>query len=85
MLDFRDIRNDALFAHLKQHVDGEVRDDGASRRLYSTDASIYEIEPAGVVIPRTVDALRIAVQIALEMRVPITARSAVPLEDSYAI
>ena len=34
-------------------VSGEVRFDKMSRALYSTDASIYQIEPVGVVIPRT--------------------------------
>ena len=33
-------------------VSGEVRFDKMSRVLYSTDASMYEIEPIGVVIPR---------------------------------
>lgn len=38
---------------LNKLVSGEVRFDKMSRVLYSTDASIYEIEPIGVVIPRT--------------------------------
>src|SRR5262249_23049319 len=41
---------------------------------YSTDASIYQIEPLGVVIPKTVDDVQAVVQIAGEMGVPITAR-----------
>ena len=36
---------------LSSAVDGEVRFDPYSRALYSTDASIYQIEPVGVVIP----------------------------------
>jgi FAD/FMN-containing dehydrogenase/Fe-S oxidoreductase len=39
-------------AELQKHVDGEVRFDRTSRLLYSTDASIYQIEPVGVVLPR---------------------------------
>jgi hypothetical protein len=39
-----------LEAALKERVSGEVRFDEASRLLYSTDASIYEIMPIGVVI-----------------------------------
>ena len=38
---------------LDRLVSGEVRFDKMSRVLYSTDASLYEIEPIGVVIPRT--------------------------------
>src|SRR3989338_2199949 len=37
---------------LEKRVEGEVRFDKYSRLLYSTDASMYEIEPIGVVIPR---------------------------------
>ena len=32
---------------------GEVRFDRLSRALYSTDASVYQIVPLGVVLPRT--------------------------------
>src|SRR5260221_8385485 len=74
MFDFREIQHDALHRCLQQHVDGEVRFDAATRNLYSTDASIYQIKPAGVVIPKSVDGLLTAVRIALEMRVPVTAR-----------
>ena len=35
---------------LTRRVDGEVRFDPYSRLLYSTDASIYQMEPIGVVI-----------------------------------
>lgn len=74
MLDFRDMQASALQDYLRRHVDGEVRFDAATRRLYSTDASIYQIAPTGVVIPRTPEALLSAVQIALETRMPITPR-----------
>src|SRR5579884_3810473 len=43
----RDLEHD-----LRRRVSGEVRFDPISRVLYSTDASIYEIEPIGVVVPR---------------------------------
>jgi FAD/FMN-containing dehydrogenase/Fe-S oxidoreductase len=75
-MDFSAQKHAALLEHLRRHVDGEVRFDRISRQLYSTDASIYQIEPVGVVIPRTTDALQTAVQIALEMHVPIIARGA---------
>ncbi len=47
-----------------------------SRGRYSTDASIYQIEPIGVVIPRSEEAARIALQIAAEQGVPILPRGA---------
>src|SRR5262245_34897861 len=74
MPDFRELHHAHLRHSLARHVDGEVRFDEASRNLYATDASIYQIKPAGVVIPRTTDALVAAVQIALDARVPVTAR-----------
>ena len=42
----------ALEADLRRQVKGEVRFDPYSRVMYSTDASIYQMEPLGVVIPR---------------------------------
>jgi FAD/FMN-containing dehydrogenase/Fe-S oxidoreductase len=74
MTDFTQLKCDALVRHLRRHIRGEVRFDPTSRRLYSTDASIYQIEPLGVVIPKTVEDIVVTVQIAAEMRVPITAR-----------
>lgn len=74
MLDFIDIKRDTLIQHLRKHIQGEVRFDDTSRKLYSTDASIYMIEPLGVVIPRTVADVQVTVEVASEMGVPITAR-----------
>src|SRR4029079_9629812 len=42
---------------LQNHTTGEVRFDRISRALYSTDASVYQIEPQGVVLPRSRDDL----------------------------
>src|SRR5205809_595555 len=74
MHDFTELKRDALARHLKKEIQGEIRFDYGSRKLYSTDASIYQIEPLGVVIPRTVEDLVATVQIAGELHVPITAR-----------
>jgi FAD/FMN-containing dehydrogenase/Fe-S oxidoreductase len=73
-MDFTAQKHDALLKYLRRHVDGEVRFDAVARRLYSTDASIYQIEPVGVVIPKTTEALQTAVQVALEMHIPIIPR-----------
>ena len=43
----------ALAAHLARELEGEVLFDAFSRGRYSTDASIYQIEPIGVVVPKT--------------------------------
>lgn len=59
---------------LQDAIDGEVRFDKVSRALYSTDASVYQIEPLGVVIPRSAEAVVHAVGIAARHGVPITPR-----------
>ena len=65
---------EALRRELEAAVDGEVRFDKVSRALYSTDASVYQIEPLGVVIPRSVEAVVRAVEVAARHEVPITPR-----------
>ena len=64
----------ALAARLRREIRGEVLFDAASRGRYSTDASIYQIEPVGAVVPRTEEDARIAIQIAAEQGVPILPR-----------
>jgi FAD/FMN-containing dehydrogenase/Fe-S oxidoreductase len=65
------------FIHeLRRHFAGEIRTDRASRALYSTDASMYQIEPLGVVIPKTQDDLQSAVELAAKYKVPILPRGA---------
>ena len=43
----------ALRRDLESELDGEVRFDTVSRALYSTDASVYQIEPIGVVVVKS--------------------------------
>ena len=43
---------------------GEVRFDGYTRHLYSTDASLYAIEPLGVAYPRDADDVAAAIEVA---------------------
>jgi FAD/FMN-containing dehydrogenase/Fe-S oxidoreductase len=65
-----------LEARLRAEVHGDVLFDAFSRGRYATDASIYQIEPIGVVVPRTEnDALR-ALEIAAEEGVAILPRGA---------
>ncbi len=63
-----------LIQQLEKAIDGEVRFDGYSRMLYSTDASQYQIQPLGVVIPRSADDVQAAVEIAARYRVPVLPR-----------
>src|SRR5436190_19675744 len=43
----------ALRRDLESQIEGEVRFDKVSKALYSTDASVYQIEPAGVVVVKS--------------------------------
>jgi FAD/FMN-containing dehydrogenase/Fe-S oxidoreductase len=63
----------------------ELRVDAVSRALYSTDASVYQITPLGVAIPRTRDALRHIVQICARHRCPITMRGGGTSQAGQAI
>ncbi|MGS0896057.1 FAD-binding and (Fe-S)-binding domain-containing protein [Burkholderia stagnalis] len=65
-----------LFAQLRDAMRGDVHADRASRGRYATDASIYQIMPLGVVVPRDQDDLRIALDIARDRKIPVLARGA---------
>ena len=45
----------ALAERLRREISGDVLFDRFSRGRYATDASFYQIVPAGVVVPRTID------------------------------
>ncbi len=64
----------ALATRLKKELQGEVLFDAATRGRYSTDASIYQIEPIGVVIPQTEEDAVTAMQIALDAGVAVLPR-----------
>jgi FAD/FMN-containing dehydrogenase/Fe-S oxidoreductase len=63
-----------LEEELREHVSGEVRFDEMTRGLYSTDASIYQISPVGVVLPRSKSDVQTAIEIAARFGVPILPR-----------
>src|SRR5215213_8547327 len=65
-----------LINELRKRFSGDVRDDLAFRILYSTDASIYQIEPLGVAIPKTQEDLQAAVELAAKYVIPILPRGA---------
>ena len=72
----RDSPLQPLAERLRREVDGDVLFDRASRGRYATDASIYQVEPVGVVVPRTAEAAAIALQVAVEAGVPVLPRGA---------
>jgi len=65
-----------LEAALRRALGGEVRFDAYSRHLYATDASIYAIEPVGVVFPRNADDVAATLEISRTFGVPVLPRGA---------
>src|SRR6516164_6219179 len=63
-----------LAARLRREVRGEVLFDAFSRGRYSTDASIYQIEPLGVVVPKSREGAAAAIEIAREAGVSVLPR-----------
>jgi FAD/FMN-containing dehydrogenase/Fe-S oxidoreductase len=63
-----------LERELRGRIRGDVRFDQGSRLLYSTDASMYQVEPVGVVIPRDGDDVQAAIEIAGKLGVAILPR-----------
>ncbi len=64
-----------LAQEIARRVSGEVRFDPFSRVLYSTDASIYQMQPVGVVIPRSVEDVLAVMEVARDNQVPVLPRS----------
>lgn len=65
-----------LEAALVAALAGEVRFDAYTRQIYATDASLYAIEPIGVVFPRDADDVAAAVDVARRFGAPVLPRGA---------
>src|SRR5438093_4205262 len=61
---------------LKGIVRGELLFDDLSRALYSTDASIFQVQPLGVVLPRDEEDVQALVRYTEEHRIPLVPRGA---------
>ncbi len=59
---------------LRQTFSGEIMFDAPSRGRYSTDASIYQMMPVGVVVPKTENDIEVAIATARAEGIPILAR-----------
>jgi FAD/FMN-containing dehydrogenase/Fe-S oxidoreductase len=74
-----------LQRELESQLEGEVRFDPVSRVLYSTDASVYQIQPLGVVVPRSREDLVRVVRVCARHRTPITMRGGGTSQAGQAI
>jgi len=72
--DHERLRTDAIASDLRALVRGEVRFDEHNRLLYATDASIYQVQPIGVIIPADADDVAAAIKYCNERRVPVLPR-----------
>src|SRR5437867_9180676 len=67
------VNGESLQSALAAQITGEVRFDRISQALYSSDASVYQILPLGVVIPKSREDVIRTVQICRQAGVSITA------------
>ena len=74
-----------LHRELESQIEGEVRFDKVTRALYSTDASVYQIEPIGVVVAKTRDDVVRAVRVCRSHKCPITMRGGGTSQAGQAI
>ncbi|MBA3817122.1 MAG: FAD-binding oxidoreductase, partial [Parachlamydiaceae bacterium] len=65
----------SFFSKLK-NLQVETRFDPLSKKIYSVDASIFEVEPLGVVLPKNKEDLIQTVQIAAEYNIAVIPRGA---------
>ena len=76
---------DALRRDLESAIEGEVRFDPITRALYSTDASVYQIQPLGVVVVKSRDDVVRTVTICARHRCPLTMRGGGTSQAGQAI
>src|ERR1700733_2183904 len=77
--------SDALRRDLEACIEGEVRFDAVTRALYSTDASVYQIEPIGAVIVKSREDLLRVVEMCARHRCPLTMRGGGTSQAGQAI
>ena len=69
-------QNANLRDDLKGVIKGELLFDDLTRVLYSTDASLFEVRPLGVALPRDEEDVQALVRFAGEHQVPLVPRGA---------
>ena len=75
-MDQLDQQRERIQADLRGLVTGEVRCDDVFLQLYASDGSIYEIQPLGVVRPRSTADVTATLQYATEKQITVHARGA---------
>lgn len=65
----------ALLKNLEGKIDGDLLLDELSRSLYSTDASIYQIQPLGIVLPASESDIIQVMAFCREQKIPLLPRA----------
>src|SRR5262249_31487818 len=74
-----------LAGRLRREVRGEVRFDALARGLYATDASIYQLFPLGVVLPRDAPDVEAARPLCRAAGVPVLPRGGGPSQCGQTV
>ena len=75
----------SLINRLTREIEGEFLSDNFSRGRYSTDASIYQLMPVGVVVPKSIDDVEATIKIAREEDLPVLPRGSGTSQNGQAI
>lgn len=65
-----------FLSDLQKRIHGELRTDEFARVQYSTDASIHQVMPYGVLIPKSMDDVQAAIELAAKHKIPMLPRTA---------
>src|SRR5882762_5579855 len=79
------VNPEAFRGELEAGFSGEVRFDKVSRALYSTDASVYQIEPLAVLVPKSREDVIFAVKLCHRFQCPLTMRGGGTSQAGQAI
>ena len=74
--DLREREREALADELRAHIDGDVLTERGDRLLYANDASIFQMEPAAIVFPRTAEDIATVVRLCAERGIAVLPRGA---------
>ena len=78
-------RDTGLERRLAAEIEGSVHFDAFTRGRYATDASIYQIIPAGVVLPRSTADVQACLSISREHGIPVILRGGGTSQNGQAI
>lgn len=66
----------SLVAELRSRGVADARADATTRAVYSSDASLYRVQPSAVVFPRHIDEVLTTLEVCRERGIPLTSRGA---------